>query len=246
MIVPMDHGLSMGPIQGLENMAEIVDKVAQGGANAVVLHKGIVKAGYRGYGRDIGLIIHLSGSTSLSPDPNEKVQVATVEEAIRLGADGVSVHINVGASNEQEQLQTLGEVAEACSYWGLPLFAMMYPRGPQIPKEKQHDPELVAHAARVGAELGADIVKTVYTGDPDSFRRVVRGCPVPVVIAGGPKMKTERDVLEMAWGAMQAGAVGVSIGRNIFQHRDPTSMTKALVKIVHEGATVEEALKELT
>lgn len=245
-IVPMDHGLSMGPIQGLENMVAIVDQVAEGGANAVVLHKGIIRAGHRGFGKDIGLIMHLSGSTSRSPDPNMKVQVATVEEAIRLGADGVSVHVNIGAANEQEQLRMLGEVAEKCSYWGMPLFAMMYPRGPKISKEQEHDPELVAHAARVGAELGADIIKTVYTGDPDSFAKVVRGCPVPVVIAGGPKMGTDREVLEMAAGAMEAGAMGVSIGRNIFQHKNPIAMTRALAKIVHENASVEEALKELS
>jgi fructose-bisphosphate aldolase/2-amino-3,7-dideoxy-D-threo-hept-6-ulosonate synthase len=239
----MDHGLSMGPIQGLEDMASIINQVAEGGANAVVLHKGIVRAGHRGYGRDIGLIIHLSGSTSLGPDPNSKIRVASVEEALALGADGVSVHINVGASNEPEQLRTLGEVAEACDRWGMPLFAMMYPRGPKV--KDQHDPALVAHAARVGAELGADIIKTAYTGDVDSFRKVVRGCPVPVVIAGGPKMATERDVLQMAADAVEAGAIGISIGRNIFQHRDPLRMTRALAKIVHEGFSVDEALKEL-
>ena len=242
-IVPMDHGLSMGPIQGLEDMAATINSVAEGGANAVVLHKGIVRAGHRGYGRDIGLIIHLSGSTSLGPDPNSKVQVASVEEALALGADGVSVHINVGATNEPEQLRTLGEVAEACDRWGIPLFAMMYPRGPKV--KNQHDPDLVAHAARVGAELGADIVKTVYTGDVNSFRKVVRGCPVPVVIAGGPKAATERDVLQMAADAIEAGAIGISIGRNIFQHRDPMRMTRALAKIVHEGFSVDEAMKEL-
>ncbi|MEM2251236.1 MAG: 2-amino-3,7-dideoxy-D-threo-hept-6-ulosonate synthase [Candidatus Hadarchaeales archaeon] len=242
-IVPMDHGLSMGPITGLEEMTTIIDKVADGGANAVVLHKGIVRAGHRGRGKDIGLIIHLSGGTSLGPDPNWKVQVASVEEAIKLGADGVSVHVNVGAPNEPEQLQMLGMVAEKCSEWGMPLFAMMYARGPKV--QNQHDPELVAHAARVGAELGADIVKTVYTGSVESFRKVVRGCPVPIVIAGGPKMGSDKEVLQMAYEAMEAGAIGISIGRNIFQHRDPTAMTRALAKIVHEGATVEEALKEL-
>ena len=242
-IVPMDHGLSMGPIAGLEDMRAIIEKVADGGANAVVLHKGIVRAGHRGYGRDIGLIIHLSGSTSLGPDPHSKVPVATMEEAIALGADGVSVHVNVGATNEPEQLQKLGEVSEACARWGMPLFAMMYPRGPKIKSE--HDPAMVAHAARVGAELGADIVKTLYTGDIDSFQNVVRGCPVPVVIAGGPKMATERDVLEMTAGAMEAGAIGVSIGRNIFQHRNPTAMVRALSAIVHGGASVEEAMREL-
>jgi predicted phospho-2-dehydro-3-deoxyheptonate aldolase len=242
-IVPMDHGLTMGPIAGLEDMTTIINKVAEGGANAVVLHKGIVRAGHRGYGKDIGLIIHLSGSTSLGPDPNSKVPVATVEDAITLGADAVSVHINVGAPNEPEQLQTLGDVAESCAAWGMPLFAMMYARGPKI-KEK-HDPKLIAHAARVGAELGADIIKTPYTGSIESFRRVVRGCPAPVVIAGGPKMATDQDVLNMVAEAMEAGAIGISIGRNVFQHKDPTAMTRALAQIVHEGVSAEKAAKVL-
>jgi fructose-bisphosphate aldolase/2-amino-3,7-dideoxy-D-threo-hept-6-ulosonate synthase len=242
-IVPMDHGLSMGPIAGLEDMAAIVNKVAEGGANAVILHKGIVRAGHRGYGRDIGLILHLSGSTSLGPDPLGKVPVATVEEAIKLGADAVSIHINVGAPNEPEQLRSFGEIAEICASWGMPLLAMMYPRGPKIKSE--HDPAMVAHAARVGAELGADIIKTNYTGDIDSFRKVVRGCPVPVVIAGGPKMATDRDVLEMAFEATKAGGAGASIGRNVFQHRNPVGMVRALAKIIHEEASVERAMREL-
>ncbi len=242
-IVPMDHGLSMGPISGLEDMSAITNKIADGGANAVVLHKGIVRAGHRGYGKDIGLIIHLTGSTSLGPDPNSKVPIASVEEAITLGADAVSVHVNVGAANELEQLQNLGDIAEACAAWGMPLFAMMYPRGPKV--KDQHDPALVAHVARVGAELGADIIKTVYTGDVGSFRKIVRGCPVPIVIAGGPKMATDRDVLKLATEAMESGAIGISIGRNIFQHRNPTAMTRALVRIVHEDASVEKAMREL-
>jgi fructose-bisphosphate aldolase/2-amino-3,7-dideoxy-D-threo-hept-6-ulosonate synthase len=224
-------------------MAAIINKVAEGGADAVVLHKGIVRAGHRGYGKDVGLIIHLSGSTSLGPDPNAKVPVASVEEAISLGADAVSVHVNVGAANEQDQLKMLGEVAETCATWGMPLLAMMYPRGPKV--KNQHDPELVAHAARVGAELGVDIVKTVYTGDPATFKKVVRGCPVPIVIAGGPKMETAEDVLRIAYDAMQVGAIGTSIGRNIFQHKNPTAMIRALTRIVHDNASVKQAMKEL-
>ncbi len=239
----MDHGLSMGPIAGIEDMASIVNKVAEGGADAVVLHKGIVRAGHRGYGKDIGLIIQITGSTTLSPDPNCKVPVASVEEALTLGADAVSVHVNVGAPNEPEQLKNLGGVAETCAAWGMPLLAMMYPRGPKI--KSQHDAELIAHASRVGAELGADIIKTPYTGDIVSFQKVVRGCPVPIVIAGGPKMETARDVLKITFEAMEAGAIGISIGRNIFQHKDPTAMIRALVQIVHEGASVEKALKAL-
>ncbi len=242
-IVPMDHGVSSGPIKGLEDMPKIIDKVAEGGANAVILHKGIVKHGHRGYGRDIGLIVHLSGSTSLGPDPNNKVLVASVEEAIKLGADAVSVHINVGADNEPQMLEILGFVSEKCMEWGMPLIAMMYPRGKKISDE--HDVDVVKHAARVGAELGADIVKTNYTGDYDSFREVVKGCPVPIVIAGGPKMDSERDVLKMLKDAVDAGAAGASIGRNVFQAKDPTKMVRAMFKIVHENADVDEAMKEL-
>jgi fructose-bisphosphate aldolase/2-amino-3,7-dideoxy-D-threo-hept-6-ulosonate synthase len=242
-IVPMDHGVSMGPIAGLIDMPTIVDKVAEGGANAVLLHKGIIKVGHRGYGRDIGLIMHLSGSTSLGPDPNNKVLVSKVEEAIKMGADAVSVHINIGAENEADMLKILGNTARECMEWGMPLLAMMYPRGKKI--ESEHDVEVVKIAARAGAELGADIIKTNYTGDPDSFKEVVRGCPAPVVIAGGPKMETDRDVLEMVEGAIEAGGAGTSIGRNIFQHDNPTKMTRAIARIVHEGWSAEEAMEEL-
>uniref|UniRef100_A0A7C3ME70 2-amino-3,7-dideoxy-D-threo-hept-6-ulosonate synthase n=1 Tax=Archaeoglobus fulgidus TaxID=2234 RepID=A0A7C3ME70_ARCFL len=241
-IVPMDHGVSMGPIEGLKNLAETVNAVAEGGANAVVLHKGVVGFGHRGYGKDVGLIIHLSASTSLSPDPNEKVLVCTVEEAIKLGADAVSVHVNVGSKTEAEQLRKLGEISRVAAEWGMPLLAMMYPRGEGI---NQFDEKAVALAARVGAELGADIVKTNFTGDVESFRRVVEGCPVPVVVAGGPKMGSDEDVLRMVRMAMDAGARGVAIGRNIFQAENPTKMTKAISMIVHDNAEVEEALEFL-
>jgi fructose-bisphosphate aldolase/2-amino-3,7-dideoxy-D-threo-hept-6-ulosonate synthase len=242
-IVPMDHGVSSGPIKGLLDMPKIVDKVAEGGANAVLLHKGIVKTGHRGYGRDIGLILHLSASTSLAPDPNNKVLVTTVEEAIKLGADAVSVHINVGAEDEADMLEQLGWIAKECTDWGMPLLAMMYPRGKKIKSE--HDVEVVKLAARAGAELGADIIKTNYTGDPDSFKEVTEGCPVPVVIAGGPKMSTTRDVLEMVRDSIEAGGIGTSIGRNVFQAEDPTKMVRAFTKIIHDGASVDEAMKEL-
>ncbi len=243
LIVPMDHGVSSGPIKGLIDMPSIVNKVADGGANAVILHKGIVKHGHRGYGTDIGLILHLSASTALSPDPNNKVLVTSVEEAIKLGADAVSVHINIGAENEAYMLQELGSVAEQCSDWGMPLLAMMYPRGKKIKSE--HEAEVVKLAARAGAELGADIVKTNYTGDIDSFREVIEGCPVPVVIAGGPKMNTTQDVLEMVRDAIEAGARGTSIGRNVFQAEDPTKMVKAMAGIIHEKKSVEDAMKQL-
>ncbi|KXA93012.1 fructose-bisphosphate aldolase [candidate division MSBL1 archaeon SCGC-AAA259E22] len=242
-IVPMDHGISSGPIEGLRDMKGAVNKVAEGGANAVLLHKGLVRTGHRGYGRDIGLIIHLSASTALGPDPNNKVTATSVEEAISMSADAVSVHVNVGAENEEEQLRELGRVAETCESWGMPLIAMMYPRGGKI--EDEFSAEVVAHAARVGAELGADIVKTNFTEKISSFRKVTKGCPVPVVIAGGPKADSDREILEMVSNSIRAGGAGVSIGRNVFQHKNPTGMVRAISKIVHQEASPEEAEEEL-
>jgi class I fructose-bisphosphate aldolase len=242
-IVPMDHGVSSGPILGITNMREAMAQVAEGGANAVVTHKGVVARGHRKSGRDMGLIVHLSASTSLSPEPNAKTLVCTVEEAIKLGADGVSVHVNIGNGHEKQMLADLGNVAYTASEWGMPLLAMIYPRGEKIKDE--YDPKTVKHAARLGAELGADVVKVSYTGDPDSFREVVEGCHIPVIIAGGPKMESDRAILEMVKGAMDAGASGTSIGRNVFQHHNPTMIVRALCMIVHENAAVEDALESL-
>jgi predicted phospho-2-dehydro-3-deoxyheptonate aldolase len=242
-IVPMDHGITAGPIPGLENMRDTVAKVVNGGANAILMHKGMVQAGHRGGGRDIGLIVHLSAGTSLSPDPNVKVPVCTVEEAIQLGADAVSIHINLGASTDADMLRHLGSVSRTCAGWGMPLLAMVYTRGPKI--ESEFDVKYVKHAARAGAELGADIVKVNYTGSPDTFRDVVAGCPVPVVIAGGEKVETDEELLQMVAGALEAGAAGVSIGRNAFQHADPEGMIRAISMVVHESASPEQAKRLL-
>jgi len=242
-IIPMDHGMSEGTIIGLEDMAAMVDSVAIGGANAIIEHTGMISAGHRQYGIDIGLIIHLSGGTSLSPDPNRKVLVSSVERAIKMGADGVSIHINIGADDEPEMLQDAHKAIESAREWGMPLLAMMYSRGKKITDE--HNPEVVNIAVRVGAELGADIVKTNYTGDIDSFREIVNGCPVPVIIAGGPKMNTEIDVFYMIYESIQAGGSGVAMGRNVFQAEDPTKMVNAISLLVHHNYTVEEVIKEL-
>jgi len=242
-IIPMDHGVTIGPVDGLADMRAAVSKVVAGGANAILMHKGIVRAGHRGAGRDVGLIIHLSASTSISPDPNAKELVCTVEEAVKLGADAVSVQINLGAETDRDMLSQLGFVSEACMEWQMPLIAMMYTRGDKIKNE--YDVKNVKHAARVGAELGADIVKVVYTASIESFTEVVAGCPVPVVIAGGEKMDSDEDIFEMVAGALAAGAAGVSIGRNAFQHKNPEKMVAALCKMVHENASVEDALAAL-
>ena len=243
-IVPMDHGVSSGPIKGLKGIRETVQKVAEGGANAIILHKGIVKDGHRGKGRDVGLIVHMSASTDLSLRKNDKVLVCTVEEAIKLGADGVSIHVNIGAEDEKQMLKDFGEISKACLEWQMPLIAMLYYRGPEV--KDPYDPKAISHIARLGAELGADIVKVPYTGDPRTFREVVEGCPVPVVIAGGPKVNSDKELLKMVYDAVVvAGCAGLSIGRNVFQHDNVEKITRVLSKIVHEGITVDEALDML-
>jgi fructose-bisphosphate aldolase/2-amino-3,7-dideoxy-D-threo-hept-6-ulosonate synthase len=239
-IVPMDHGVTIGPVKGIENMQSIINQLIQGGTDAVLVHKGIAKRVDTG---NAALIIMLSAASNLNPNANSKVQVCTVQEAIHIGADAVSVHVNVGAQDEDKMLTTLGKVAEECDTYGMPLLAMMYPRGPKI--QNEHATEVVAHAARIGAELGADIIKANYTGSIETFKLVVESCPVPVVIAGGPKCKTPQEILQTAHESVKAGSAGLSIGRNVFQHENPTLMVKALSAIVHEGVSVERALKIL-
>lgn len=239
-IVPMDHGISVGPIEGIENPSLAVNDVANAGANAVIEHKGLVEKGFRGEGADIGLIIHLSASTSLSPFPNSKTLVCTVEEAIKLGADAVSLHVNLGDDDESKMLNDFGNIGKECQDWGMPLLAMIYARGEKI-KDGFHK-DVVKHCARVGYEMGADIVKVPYTGSVETFQEVTEGCGVPVVIAGGEKMDSDRAILEMVKGSIDAGGAGLSIGRNVFQHQHRREMVAAMSAIVHDGKDVDEAL----
>ncbi len=239
-IVPMDHGVSAGPIAGLIDMGKTVDAVANGGANAVLGHIGLPLYGHRQCGKDIGLILHVSASTSLAPDPNSKVIVNSVTRALTMGADGVSIHVNIGANDEKRMLYDFGILSSECRRWGMPLLAMMYARGEKIKKET--DVSVVKQAARVGAELGADIVKCAYTGSPETFREVVEGCPVPVIIAGGERMETDRDVFQMIYDSISVGAAGVSIGRNVFQHTDPERVITAIHALVFNAASVDEAV----
>jgi class I fructose-bisphosphate aldolase len=239
-IVPMDHGVTVGPIYGLVDLKGSVNSVAEGGANAVLMHKGLPRATHRGYGKDIGLIIHLSASTALSPTPNAKCLVGTIEDGLRLGADAVSVQVNLGDETEAAMLADLGRVTSRAADWGMPVLAMMYARGPKV--ADSYAPDIVCHCARVGAELGADMVKVNYTGDMESFARVVEAACVPVVIAGGPKLDDDAALVQMVHDACLAGASGLSIGRNVFQHKNPARLVKTLAKVVHEDWDVARAL----
>lgn len=240
-VVPLDHGVTVGPIYGLIDLRDTVNQIAEGGANAVLMHKGMPRCSHRGTGKDVGLIIHLSASTSLSPFPNAKTLVGGVEDALRLGADAVSVHINLGDETEKDMLHALGEVTTKADYWGMPVLAMMYARGPHIKNE--YDPEVVRQCARVGQEIGADVVKVCYTGDIASFAKVTEACCIPVVIAGGPKLDSTRDLLSMVHDSVQAGGAGLSVGRNVFQHKNVSRLLKALNGIVHEDWDLDQAVE---
>lgn len=230
-IVPLDHGVTVGPIRGLTPMQDTVSRIARGGANAVLMHKGLVRSGHRGSGKDLGLILHLSASTKHSLSSNSKGLVGSVEDAIKLGADAVSVHVNLGDENERDMLMDLGRITSSAQNWGMPVLAMVYGRGPEI--KNQYDPEIVAHCARVGEELGADIVKVNYTGDPATFKDVVSSCSIPVVIAGGEKMDDRKDLTEMVHNSVEVGGAGLSIGRNVFQDDNPEELLNSLATVVH-------------
>jgi class I fructose-bisphosphate aldolase len=167
--------------------------------------------------------------------------VGTVEDALKLGADAVSVHVNLGDETERHMLHSLGEVTSKAAEWGMPVLAMLYARGPQI--ENEFAPEMVRHCARVGEELGADVVKVAYTGDVESYATVVESCCIPVVIAGGPKLDNTTDLLRMVHDSIQAGGAGLSVGRNVFQHRDVSRLLKALNGIVHQDWDLDQAVE---
>ena len=231
MIVPMDHGVSSGPIEGLEDMKKIISQVKEGGADAIVIHKGIYKHCKDVIG-DLPVFVHISVSTD-SGNPLRKVLVASAQEVKDLGAQGVSIHVNIGNRYDGEMIADLGFISAECDRLGMPLLAMIYVRDEVSGKiVTQTDKYNVSIAARLGYELGADIVKVSYTGSASSFKKVVDGCGVPVVIAGGAK-GSEKKLLDSIKDVIEIGGAGTSIGRNIFQHKDPTEITKKMRKIIH-------------
>jgi len=238
LIVPMDHGLTMGAVTGLKDIESTIDAVTDGGADAVLTQKGIAPRVHPNK-NGAGYVVHLNGSTTVGPDEDDKRPTGTVEDAIRAGADAVSFHINVASEYEREQIAQLGAVTSDAAEYGMPVLAMAYPRGHDV---EATDPEVVGHAVRLAEELGADVVKTAYTGDAASFEHVVESTRLPVVIAGGSR-GTDRETVEMVRGAMDAGASGVSMGRSIFQHEDPGAITRAVSAVLHDDADAEEALR---
>ena len=239
-VVPMDHGITLGAVDGLVDLEGTVDAVTRGGADSVLTQRGVADRVHPNK-NDAGYVVHLNGSTSIGPDENDKRPTSTVEDAIRAGADGVSFHVNVGSEYEPDQLSKLGEVTSEAERYGLPVLTMAYARGHDV---RDGDPETFAedlgHAVRIAEELGSDVVKTAYSGTPETFERVVESTSLPVVIAGGSK-GTDVETLSMVRGAMDAGAAGVSMGRSIFQHEDPEAITRAVRSVVHDDASADDA-----
>jgi 2-amino-4,5-dihydroxy-6-oxo-7-(phosphonooxy)heptanoate synthase len=229
-IVPLDHSVTDGPM-GTVGLDDLVGEIATNGADGIVLHKGAARHVDPRSFIDVSLIIHLSASTLLAPDPDAKCLVASVEEAVRSGADMVSVHVNLGSAGERHQLADLAAVADACDRWNVPLLAMMYPRGPRLTNPR--DPARIAHAICVAADLGADVVKTIYPGSAAAASDIVAGAAVPILFAGGPARENPADVLAAVDEVMRAGAAGIAMGRNIFRSAQPGVLTRKIADIVH-------------
>lgn len=239
LIVPIDHSVSDGPVTSADGLGPLVRSVAVSGADAVVVHKGRVRALPLDVFTQVGLIVHLSAGTSRALDQNAKVLVGSAEDALRMGADAVSVHVNVGADTEAQQLADLGAVASACDSWNVPLLAMIYPRGPRI-----NDPstvDLLSHVVNIATDLGADLIKTLACAHQDDMARVVQSCPVPVLVAGGPSSNTEDEFCKATRVAMDAGCAGVAVGRRVFTSADPAKFVRLLSEIVHLKPVRESA-----
>jgi DhnA family fructose-bisphosphate aldolase class Ia len=246
LIVAMDHARTHGVIEGLEDPGAVIDTVAEAGADGVMTTFGVVKK-YRDHliGR-IPTTMRLDGGPSLYREDwlayTEWALLHSVEDALELGVDAVVLMAFVGIPVELETYRIVGKVAGECLAAGLPLLVEALPCASlRIPDAK--DPFAMASAARLGFEHGADYIKTYYTGTPESFSVVVENCPAPVLIAGGPKMDTVEQTLEVVSGAMHAGSSGVVFGRNIWQSPNPGGMVRALTAIIHEDAPVEEAIR---
>jgi class I fructose-bisphosphate aldolase len=231
-LLPLDHGASEGMMPGLEDVGQFLQSVETAPINGTILHKGMARTFGPNLDPDMNLVVHLSAGTKHGLPAYNKALVCSVQEAVRLGADCLSVHINIGNDLEDRMLSDLGAVTDEAHQLGMPVLAMIYARGGQIVNEL--DPVLINHSIRIGAELDADMIKVPYSGDPESFTRAVSGCPVPVIIGGGPQKESFEEFLARIREALTTGIAGVSIGRNIFQHPDPLKAIKELAALVHE------------
>ena len=233
-MLAVDHGYFQGPTTGLEVPRRTVTPLLPY-ADSLMLTRGVLRTSVDP-SQTLPIVLRVSGGTSILKELSDEVVTTSMEEAIRLNASAVAVSIFVGGEHEKETLANLSELVNAGERYGMPVLAVT-----AVGREMARDARYLGLACRIAAELGASLVKTYYCED---FHRVVEGCPVPVIIAGGKKIP-ERSALQLAHDAISGGAAGVDMGRNIFQSDDPVGMIRAVRGIVHEGQPVEAAFRGL-
>jgi putative autoinducer-2 (AI-2) aldolase len=235
LVLPIDHGYFLGPTRKLEDPWKTVEPLIPY-SDALMLTRGILRSSINS-DVNIPIILRVSGGSSvLSDDLSNEDIITSVIEAARLNVSAVSLSIFVGSKNENKTLVNLAALIDDCEDYGIPVLAVT-----AVGKElDKRDSRYLALCCRIAAELGAKFVKTYYC---EGFEKVIEGCPVPVLIAGGPKMDTEFEVLTTTYDALQAGAVGVVMGRNIWQHENPVAIISAIRSIIHENMTPEEGFE---
>ena len=253
-IVPIDDSLINGPYAGLENLSIKLAEISAGKPTALLGFSAQFEHGRREI-LGLGWIHNLTASTIRNLH-TRKSQIQTVKSAILMGCDVVAAHVNLTSKYEGEMIQTLGRIIEEARSHGIPVLAIMYPRREDadcrddnhLDLKRDDQPAyaaLVAHCARVARDLGASIVKTVYSGSRDSFKEVIAAAdPIPVVIAGGP-LVNKLESLSVAADAIAAGARGISFGRNVFSQSNSTHYLQALNGVVHENLSATEAIRRL-
>ncbi|MBU1124717.1 MAG: 3-hydroxy-5-phosphonooxypentane-2,4-dione thiolase [Candidatus Omnitrophica bacterium] len=233
--MPIDHGYFQGPTSGLEKPGETIKPIISF-CDALFVTRGVLRAAIP---TDLGkpIILRVSGGTSMAgKDLANEILTTSVEEVIRLNASAVGISVFVGSDYEKETLGNLSRMVNECERYGIPVMAVTAV-GRELDKR---DARYLSLACRICAELGARVVKT-YWCDKD-FDKVVKGCPVPVVMAGGPKCESEKEVFEFVYDGMQKGAIGINLGRNVWQNPTPVAIAKALQAIIHKKVTVKEAV----
>jgi class I fructose-bisphosphate aldolase len=239
--VALDHAPSYGVLPGLENIRAVLDDVACGKPDAIMLMKGTASYCFQPYAGRIPLI--LKCSTLSTWHPERDVRVSSVEDAVCLGADAIAMAVTFGSTHQPEILANLAALVQEAERAGMPVIAHAYPNGEFVPSDERFSVTQVGYAARLVMEVGVDIVKTFYTGATETFAQVVNSAaPALVVAAGGPRLETENDAFQMACDVVKAGAAGITFGRNIWQSSDTPNMIRAMNHIVHYGGSVSEAM----
>lgn len=241
-IMACDHAGFMGPVKGLESPGKLIETVKEAGVDAILTTKGIARA-FSSQLDNLGLILRGDGGASIrSPVMGNLTIICSVEEAVSLGADAIICMGMIGFPEEPSSLHNLAELTTGGLRWGMLVMAEMLVK----PKEGESvTPQDVGFAMRIGVELGADLIKASFARPVDDYRTALQACYRPVVVLGGEKAKDEKEVLQGIAEALRAGASGVAVGRNIWQHPQPADMCRALVALVHGGASVDEAMKEI-